>query len=170
MHHKLITTRYKSDHKKGSSSWKIQTQGLPQGSPLSPIFYILFTKDFKLKYTNLIRMGCFADDTAIWTIPSNIGTIKYKFLQKELCRFSDWTKYWNMSINPKKCSVIKLHRTNNNNNIYKYTIDNKELQSVSSCKYLGLWIDTKLKLITHIKKTKQKIQQSLYHLHLNNLA
>ena len=90
----FIKTRYtRVITKKGCSTWKLQTQRLPQGSSLSPILHILFTNDFKLKYTKVVRKGCFADDTAIWTLPSSIGTIKYKFIQKELSSFTDWTKY-----------------------------------------------------------------------------
>ena len=152
--------------KKGSSSWKLQSQGLPQGSSLSPILYILFTNDFKIKYTQFIRMGCFADDSSIWTIPSSVGNLKYDLLQRELSRFTDWTKYWNMSINPDKCSVIKLHNRKHINLYYKYKIDDKELKYVPNCKYLGLWLDTTLSLKTHINKTKQKLQQSLYHFHI----
>ena len=89
--------------KKAVSSWKLQTKGLPQGSSLSPILYILYTNDFKVKYQNFIKMGCFADDTALWTKPSTLRRLKYKYLQKELNRFVDWTKFWKMSINPSKC-------------------------------------------------------------------
>ena len=79
--------------KMGSSSWKLQTQGLPQGSSLSPILYILFTNDFKIKHKNLIKMGCFADDTAFWSIANNLNNIKYKLLQEEVDNFTDWSKY-----------------------------------------------------------------------------
>ena len=49
--------------KMGSSTWKLQTQGLPQGSSFSPILYTLFTNDLQVKYHQFMRMGCFADDT-----------------------------------------------------------------------------------------------------------
>ena len=39
---------------------------------------------------------------------------------------------------------------------------------VPNCKYLGLWIDSKLALNTHITKTLQKLQNSLYHFHYLN--
>ena len=119
-----------------------------------------------VKEAKIVEGSC--DDTAFWTIPSTIGNIKYKYLQKELNRFSDWTKFWNMSLNPDKCSTINLHKTHHkiphNNN--KYIIDSKVIKSVSKCKYLGLWIDSNLNLNIHINKTIQKLQQSLYHFHL----
>ena len=167
MHNPLLKNRYtRVLTKKGSSTWKLQSQGLPQGSSLSPILYILFTNDFHLKFTKFVRKGCFADDTAIWTLPSSISSLKYKYLQTELSRFTDWTKYWKMSINPDKCSVIKLHKNSKQNyNTYNYIIDNHKLKYVPNYKYLGLWIDTKLSLNTHITKTIHKLQKSLYHFH-----
>ena len=45
-------------------------------------------------------MGCFADDSSFWTIPSTIGKLKYDILQKELSRFTDWTKILANGINP----------------------------------------------------------------------
>ena len=109
--------------KMGSSTWKIQTQGLPQGSSLSPILYILFTNDFKLKFHQFIKMGCFADDTAFWTLPSSVKFLKQELLQKELYRFTDWSKYWKMSINPTKCSYINVYNRNSDANKTKFTID-----------------------------------------------
>ena len=151
--------------KMGSSSWKLQTQGLPQGSSLSPILYILFTKDFKLKYPNFIKMGCFADDTAFWTSPSSIGTLKTRILQKELDRFTEWTKYWKMSINPTKCSSITIHKSTVSPPENNLTIDQTTLAKVSECRYLGLWIDQTLNLKIHISKIQTKLQQHLYHIY-----
>ena len=151
--------------KTGSSSWKLQTQGLPQGSSLSPILYILFTNDYKIKYKNFVKMGCFADDTAFWTTPSTENTIRPKLLQRELNRFTDWTKFWKMSINPSKCSFITIHKLNTIYPHNKYIIENNVLKRVLKCKYLGLWIDSNLSMKYHISKQKNKLEQHLYHMY-----
>ena len=148
----------------GSSTWKLQTQGLPQRSSLSPMLYNLFTNDFKLEFHKFIKMGCFADDTAFWTIPTPEKYLKQKILQLELNRFCEWSKYWKMSINPQKCSFINIHKTNSFCPNFTYHIDQNPLEEVSSCKYLGLWIDSTLSLKTHISKIKDRLEHHLYHL------
>ena len=110
-------------------------------------------------------MGCFADDTAFWAISNNLENIIYKYLQNDLNRFTDWSKYWLMSINLTKCSYICIHKPNKIPPNHNYLIDKKPISKVTSCKYLGLWIDSHLSLSTHITKIQEKLQQHLYHLY-----
>ena len=74
----------------------------------------------------------------MWTLPSSFGTTKYKFLQKELFRFTDWTKYWILIINPTKCSVIRLEQKDDNNNKCECTVDDQNLGYVPNYKPLSL--------------------------------
>ena len=68
-----------------------------------------------------------------------------------------------MSINPTKCSYICIHKPNKIIPNHKYNIDRKTINQVSSCRYLGLWIDHHLSLSSHIAKVQEKLQQHLYH-------
>ena len=162
----FLTRRYtRVLTKKGASPWKLQAKGLPQGSSLSPILYILYTNDYKVKYTDFIKMGCFADDTAFWTKPSILKSLKYKYLQKEINRFIDWTKFWKLSINPTKCSLIKIHKFIKQPFQFKYHIEDTTLNPVKSCRYLGLHIDQSLNLRYHIDNIVSKLNQNLYQLY-----
>ena len=151
--------------KKAHSEWKRQTLGLPQGSSLSPILYILYTNDYKVKYTNFVRMGCFADDTALWTTPATQSKLRYKMLQRELNRFHDWSKYWKLCLNPSKCKSINIHKPKSPKIRHKYTLNGKPLDLVTECKYLGLWLDQHLSFKTHIDKIHSKLQGSLYRIY-----
>ena len=106
----------------------------------------------------------FFDDTALWTIPSTITHVQSKIMQLELNRFTDWTKYWKMSINPNKCSYISFHKPNKTITNRQYTIDDIAIKKVSECRYLGLWLNSSLSLQTHISKIKDKLQKHLYHI------
>ena len=117
--------------RKGQSVWKLQKLGLPQGSSLSPILYILFTLDFNITNSAFIKMGCFADDTAFWTVPSSLTTTKYKLLQQELNEFSNWTKFWKMSLNPGKCTTLKIHRKHRKCPNFQHEIDSFAIKKES---------------------------------------
>ena len=107
----FLKTRYsRVTLKQTKSTWKLQKKGLPQGSSLSPILYILFTNDFKLLHTKWVRMGCFADDTAFWLRPASKNPTQYQILQRELNRFSDWCRYWQLTINAGKCHSMSISR------------------------------------------------------------
>ena len=148
--------------KKGHSDWKLQDLGLPQGSSLSPILYMLYTNDYEVKYSNFVAMGCFADDTAFWTTPAPKSNLRYKMLQKEISRFHDWTKYWKLSLNPSKCKTLNIHKPRSQTIYHKYSLNNSILESVTEYKYLGLWLDKHLDFKTHVTKTYTKLQGSLY--------
>ena len=66
----FLTTRKTRVSSEGKhSKWKVSKQGLPQGSGLSPILYILFTNDYQMKFPHVLSMGTFADDTVFWNKP-----------------------------------------------------------------------------------------------------
>ena len=93
--------------------------------------------------------------------------LKQRFLQYELNRFTDWSKYWNMSINPSKCSYLQIYnpRSQSQHINSKFYIDQNRLSEVSNCRYLGLWLDRNLSLKSHISKIKCKLEKHLYHVY-----
>jgi len=84
-----------------------QKVGLPQGSSLSPILYILYTNDFKMSTLGkkCLFKGCFADDTIFWNKPctkeffdKNIP----KIIQYEFENFNSWATKWRLVLAPEK--------------------------------------------------------------------
>ena len=50
-----------------STAWRKTRCGVPQGSSISPLLFILYTRDFTVQNPDKINVGIFADDTALWT-------------------------------------------------------------------------------------------------------
>ena len=70
-----------------------------------------------------------------------------------------------MSINPSKCSYITIHKLNTTPTNNKYKIENNELEKVTKCENLGLWIDCNLTMKHHIDKIKNKLEQHSCHIY-----
>jgi len=116
------------------SDWVCVLSGIPQGSVLGPLLFLIFVNDLPDWIKTNIRM--FADDTKIWIkIVTQEDVTK---LQEDLNSLCDWSKKWLLQFNPQKCVV--MHIGHNMNSRYHFSQDNQnwELKSVSEEKDLGV--------------------------------
>ncbi len=76
--------------------------GVPQGSVLGPILFIVFINDLPEVVSGLVKI--FADDSKIY---SAVGNEQQQFdLQDDLDKLCDWSKKWKLSFNASKCKVM----------------------------------------------------------------
>lgn len=140
-----------------SELFKIES-GVPQGSVLGPVLYLLFTAD--LPTTRLTTVATYADDTAI--IASHINPQRASFnLQANLNETEKWLKKWKLKANETKSTHMTF--TLRRESCPPVYINNKQLLEVDSTKYLGIHLDKRLTWRKHIfTKRKQlglKLQQ-----------
>jgi hypothetical protein len=126
--------------------------GVPQGSVLGPILYLLYTRD--LPITDEGTVATFADDTAIMAIGKNVKEATEK-LQKATNEISNWTKRWRIKLNETKSTHINFTYQKVNN--MTININSQKIQYASTAKYLGMTLDTKLKWKEHVKKKKEEL-------------
>jgi len=81
------------------SEWIMVTSGVPQGSVLGPLLFLIFVQDLPDWIKNSIMM--FGDDTKIWTAIANGDDAES--LQQDLNRLGDWSDKWLLKFNPAKC-------------------------------------------------------------------
>ena len=91
----------------GCSSWKAVTSGVPQGSVLGPVLFIVYVNDMDKDL--LSKLLKFADDTKVYgRANTNAERIK---LQDDLNRLNEWSDTWLMPFNVDKCKVIHFSTT-----------------------------------------------------------
>ena len=101
-----------------ASSWAPVKSGIPQGSVLGPVLFIVFINDLPevVKSTSLI----FADDTKIFNNADSEDSIA--MLQKDINHLTEWANTWQLRFNAAKCKVLHLGRSNQEH-IYKIDKD-----------------------------------------------
>ena len=147
--------------KDNSSTLKDISHGVPQGSILGPLLFILYVNDI-VHCSSTLAFILFADDTNLFYSNPDINVL-FQIVNLELSKLDQWFKANKLSLNVKKSSYMLFgskHVPNVWNNLF-LTIDGNELTKVESIKFLGIYIDAKLTWKKHIGYIASKISQSL---------
>ena len=137
------------------------TLGVPQGSILGPLLFIIFINDFPSVVTNC-EVFLYADDTAIMYSAKNDSEIE-RVINQDLELVSTWMNTNKLSLNASKTKSMTFgssHMIKSITPLY-LKLDNITLENVSVFKYLGIWFDPCLKWNVHIDKIAAKISQKL---------
>lgn len=124
------------------SEWSSVLSGVPQGSVLGPLLFLVFINDLDSHVVNAILK--FADDTKIWS-PAN-DDLQFQQLQFDLDALGCWSDTWQMQFNVDKCHVLHV---GSNNHQFGYSMMGKPLQSVAYERDLGLIVSSDLKSYRH---------------------
>ena len=124
--------------------------GVPQGSILGPLLFLMFINDLPL-YTNNVTTDLYADDTTLFGINSSKNVIQAS-LQKALIQLDTWCKCNGMISNTAKTKVIATAQKRG-----KLSDDSLDLlfkdvtfQMISYDKILGVYVDNNLTWSFHI--------------------
>ena len=128
--------------------------GVPQGTVLVPLLFLIYINDLPSCVHNKIRL--YADDVLLYSyIQSQTDCTN---LQQDLNSLLNWSHIWQMSLNPKKCEFLRI--TNKKYPVTSnYFIDSSPIKEVSHSKYLGVIIDNKLSWNPHIQHITTKATQ-----------
>ena len=115
--------------------------GTPQGSPLSPLIYILYVNDYPEGIQELCSLSQFADDTALW---ASAFTRSYSIskLQRALNLLESWCRKWRVKLNGEKSNflIITRNRDIEEENFALHLFDDI-IRPTNSAKFLGVEID-----------------------------
>ena len=80
-----------------ASSWADVKAGVPQGSILGPLFFLIYINDLSENLKSTVKL--FADDTSLFHVVKDSNT-SAEILNHDLTRISEWAYRWKMSFNP----------------------------------------------------------------------
>lgn len=137
--------------KEAYSDLKQVTAGVPQGSVLGPILYLLYTCDIPREENATI--ATFADDAAILATGDNIEEATKK-LKKATENISTWMKKWKIKLNKRK-SVHVNFTSNKKDNYLPVSINNNLIPHSNTAKYRKLIYNFEKSMLLLYCKTTQ---------------
>ena len=139
------------------------TSGVPQGSVLGPVLFLIFINDLPLEM--LSPLSLFADDSKIFAriLAENRKRLTRiingnEILQRDLNTVREWAIKWKMEFNVDKCKIMHLGKKNPK---HTYNMGGSELAVTREERDLGVLIDDQLNFDKHIRGIVNKANRML---------
>lgn len=133
--------------------------GVPQGSVLGPLLFLLFINDIGNDIP--VKIKLYADDCVMY---SEIDSVSDQLrLNEAFEKIVKWCNDWQMTINFDKTVFMKISRKRSNLH-FQYSARNILLAEVEHIKYLGIWISNDLRWTKHINTVCNSANQKLFFL------
>ena len=138
-----------------SSNWLPVKAGVPQGSILGPLFFLVYINDLSEKITFTVKL--FAEDTSLFSVV-NDPNISVNELNTDLELISGWAYQWKMFFNPdkNKQGQVVFSRKQSEPKHPQLLFNKTPVAYSSSQKHLGMILDEKLSFTNHINLKIQK--------------
>ena len=143
------------------------TSGVPQGSVIGPLMFIIYINDIGNKITQNTTIRLFADDALLYRkIKSHEDQV---ILQDDLNRLMDWAGIWRMEFNPKKCYIMHFMTVFQKRTAVAvpYNMGSHTLERVADSTYLGVTLNEHLDWTTHTQRIAGKAHTTLSFLERN---
>ena len=137
------------------SEWKHVIGGVPQGSWLGPVLFIIVIDDLDVDDVDVLK---FMDDT---TVTEVVGKASDSKMQRHLHQVELWSRENYMILNPRKTKEICINFRHTPNPPLLKTSDDHEIERVASSKHLGVTVQCNLKWSDHIDELVTKASKRI---------
>ena len=134
--------------------------GLPQGSPVSPILFLLYTEPIYRLGNPKGRFG-YADDTGILCVGNSLESTADR-ASRYVSELVTWGAANGISFDPAKTEVMHFCRTKPK--VSPPILHEGERRPEKAMRWLGIWLDSTLTFKTHVEKWTAKAQAVAHHL------
>ena len=141
------------------SDFRIFKEGLPQGSVLSPILWLIYINDILPDLPEGIDCSLYADDTAILSTGRSLQSCTVN-IQSTLDAIANWTKVWKVDMSPTKCcyTIFTLNPSESNGKVTaNILLNGQPLPFNPNPTFLGITLDASLSFAKHAENVKKNM-------------
>ena len=143
------------------SNMNIISCGVPQGSVLGPLLFLLYINDLP-NISKRLKLFLFADDTNIYYVSNDLKNLEKK-MNKELQKLYEWLCINRLTLNISKTNYIIFHAIKKPKVPVTILINKCSIEETKYGKYLGVLIDPQLSFKFHIAELSKKVSRSERH-------
>ena len=130
--------------------------GVPQGSVLGPLFFLIYVNDM-IRASQELEFVLFADDTNIFASSKEVGDL-FKKVNAGMEELSKWFRCNKLTLNLKKTEYVYFGKPGTRSKpSLGLKVGGQEIRRVEGARFLGVWVDEKLRWSEHIDRVSAKV-------------
>ena len=156
MRHYITNRQQYVDYNGYRSTHNTITTGVPQGSILGPLLFLIYINDLPL-VSEVFEMLMYADDTTLYC--NMCHTLNDELINNELHKITNWLSANKLSLNVKKTKFMVFHTAQRHITYPKLNINNVAIEQVTQFNFLGFILNSSLTSTSHVQHISVKLSR-----------
>ena len=141
-----------------SSDWLTVSAGVPQGSVLGPLFFLIYINDLVENVSCDVRL--FADDTSLFSVVNDVATTAFE-MNYDLEKIKLWAWQWKMQFNTEKTEEVIFSTKRIKPDHPPLKLGDDVISQTLEHKHLGMVLDSKLDFKSHLREAIVKARRGI---------